>query len=496
MPRTVSFFICFCLIIASATSSSLVTPDSKDNGEELISPFHYQNDLLAMWPNLSWISTVDLFNEAVRRDPDVQQGGQSCFDNLISIADTLRRGHSLPDWLLAMIDSMGKIPAGVTRGALLWTGDYDQCVQVQKKDNPTFGGRYCTVYWNLHLSNGSQVATLSQGLCVPSTCHSLDIKRYINILLSILRLDPKIRNVLNHTVTFQDIYCHPKEGEREWKPLSIFTISVIIFGVAVSILCSLIEVVISGNDRSSRIIAKAVEQTEESAAGCSQNDGISSPLVESETETLRPSISDIISCFSFTSNLKYFVSQDKQDRRIKGIDGIRVLSLTWIILCHCYLFSMSETNNLLDVVDDADTLSFSVVLNGSFSVDSFFVLSGLLLSFHFMRHHRNDNSQNKNQGCLLACLYLRRIVRILPLYSIVLLIDWSVGHLVSSGPFWDNGDQVTSEKTLCEASWWYNLLFINNFLSLKKQCMAWTWFLANDMQFFIAAPILLIIIQR
>ena len=42
----------------------------------------------------------------------------------------------------------------------------------------------------------------------------------------------------------------------------------------------------------------------------------------------------------------------------------------------------------------------------------------------------------------------------------------------------------------CEDYWWTTLLYINNFHpnEFDKECMKWTWYLANDTQFYIIAP--------
>ena len=42
----------------------------------------------------------------------------------------------------------------------------------------------------------------------------------------------------------------------------------------------------------------------------------------------------------------------------------------------------------------------------------------------------------------------------------------------------------------CEDYWWSTLLYINNFHpnDFNKECMNWTWYLANDTQFYILAP--------
>ena len=58
------------------------------------------------------------------------------------------------------------------------------------------------------------------------------------------------------------------------------------------------------------------------------------------------------------------------------------------------------------------------------------------------------------------------------------------------GPFEDAVD------VKCAETWWMNLLYINNYLSMNNICMIWSWYLAVDMQLFIVGGIFLVISKR
>ena len=45
----------------------------------------------------------------------------------------------------------------------------------------------------------------------------------------------------------------------------------------------------------------------------------------------------------------------------------------------------------------------------------------------------------------------------------------------------------------CVKFWWRNLLNINNFWPESEMCAAWSWYLANDFQFFCISPVFLIL---
>ena len=46
----------------------------------------------------------------------------------------------------------------------------------------------------------------------------------------------------------------------------------------------------------------------------------------------------------------------------------------------------------------------------------------------------------------------------------------------------------------CVSYWWRNLLNINNLFPEKEMCAAWSWYLANDFQFFCLSPVFLILL--
>lgn len=48
----------------------------------------------------------------------------------------------------------------------------------------------------------------------------------------------------------------------------------------------------------------------------------------------------------------------------------------------------------------------------------------------------------------------------------------------------------------CNQYWWRNILYINNWYPFSQMCMIWSWYLANDMQLYVIAIVLLILSTR
>jgi len=65
---------------------------------------------------------------------------------------------------------------------------------------------------------------------------------------------------------------------------------------------------------------------------------------------------------------------------------------------------------------------------------------------------------------------------------------------IGEGPLWhpDQGAPAYLSSKNCRKNWWSNLLYVNNFVDVGHACMSWTWYLANDFQFYLVAPLLLV----
>ncbi len=62
-------------------------------------------------------------------------------------------------------------------------------------------------------------------------------------------------------------------------------------------------------------------------------------------------------------------------------------------------------------------------------------------------------------------------------------------YLIPTGPF-----AVAFQKQIlerCDGSWWTEFTYTMNFMDSDKVCMGWTWYLGDDMIFFIIAQALL-----
>ena len=163
----------------------------------------------------------------------------------------------------------------------------------------------------------------------------------------------------------------------------------------------------------------------------------------------------------------------------------------WVILGHTYYWGTSY-NVVANSKEAGETFPkrflYQPVDNFTFPVDTFFVLSGLLLSYLSIRE------MERRQGKFpFVSFYVHRLLRLSSGYYVSVFIYFKVLQHVGSGPLWSFVD-----VRLCEKYWWTNILYINNFYPASSfdMCHPVTWYLAVLMQFFIISPIFLLLLYH
>ena len=194
-----------------------------------------------------------------------------------------------------------------------------------------------------------------------------------------------------------------------------------------------------------------------------------------------------------TSKLLFARSKDG-DKNLEILNGIRVLSMFWVILGHTYFYAMqSALANPLIPLTLFRMFSFNLVSAGPYAVDIFFWLSGFLGVYILLGTTKKKNGKMQNP----LMIYLHRYLRLIPMYVLTLLFYWFVMSSVGTGPiyfkYYEGGARI------CRETWWIHLLFLNNIAEIHpraNECMGWTWYLPNDMQFFLLIPLLVFLLYR
>lgn len=193
-------------------------------------------------------------------------------------------------------------------------------------------------------------------------------------------------------------------------------------------------------------------------------------------------------CFSAWTNGQKLFNTRQPAGTLTCLNGIRVISISWVILGHCLVVMQRVTENVLQTGKiHLNRWTFMAIYNATFSVDSFFLMSGLLITYLTL------NELRRHQGRVSwPMFYFHRYVRLTPIYLVLLGLWAGAMPYAAEGPFYG-----PIEKNYCEKSWWANALYIQNLIkwgddATAKGCFAWAWYLAVDMQFYVLSPLLLL----
>ncbi|XP_055380599.1 nose resistant to fluoxetine protein 6-like [Condylostylus longicornis] len=204
--------------------------------------------------------------------------------------------------------------------------------------------------------------------------------------------------------------------------------------------------------------------------------------------------SKILTAFSIKKNGKHlFKIQSNHDDHsnhihIECIHGIRVLTIIWIVFLHEYTFSYGlNFINRIDYVNWSRTLYSMVIQFGNISVDTFFVISGCLLTLSAFKEMNFRNGKLN-----VPLMYLHRYIRLTPLVAILVLIMVSLYRYFGDGPYWNPNHIID----LCERNWWSTLLYIHNYVHPGQMCLGHSWYLAVDTQLYFISPLFLIILWK
>lgn len=153
--------------------------------------------------------------------------------------------------------------------------------------------------------------------------------------------------------------------------------------------------------------------------------------------------------------------------KIKGLDGLRGLSVLAVIFSHIELFSRLGINQ-----------KFSDVVFRHLGVNSFFVLSGFLITLLLIRE------KNKTDSIDIGAFMLRRALRIFPLYFFSIFVLFLISYF--------------GFTKINECAFFYAITYTVNFAptSCQAATMSHFWSLAVEEHFYLVWPFIFFINAR
>uniref|UniRef100_A0A915CTC2 Nose resistant-to-fluoxetine protein N-terminal domain-containing protein n=1 Tax=Ditylenchus dipsaci TaxID=166011 RepID=A0A915CTC2_9BILA len=359
-------------------------------------------------------------------------------DNAEECAKCQRESSSIYDrnsWILTWVDSIGKMPSGISDGNYHWLGDYEQCQRL--KDDHLFNGRYCLLQFEVPDSIASKAITCEEddshplevhlGICLPAGC-SLDETRQL------------VEYVADHQVS---VHCQPP---RQWPLLAQIFLSCLLLWVAIV------------------LVATAVNWF------CEDDDEKSNNL------SIR-----LFNSICLQRNLREALRTTRtHSHQYHSVQGIQVVSVVVLIFGNLFYLVMPYLENVGYAYYLSELPISQPIINFSFHLDALLVIGALRLAtkpstdFSTVRH--------------LMFQLGKHFLRIWPAYAFVTAFVTILYIRLGEGPMWSQSLDVGER---CSRTWWVNLLLINNLFGHSMTCLDGGFLIALEAQFFLLAILLM-----
>lgn len=161
-----------------------------------------------------------------------------------------------------------------------------------------------------------------------------------------------------------------------------------------------------------------------------------------------------------------------------NLDGLRFFAFFAVFLAHSFYSPQPE------IASSKLYITFREVGHlGMFGVNFFFVLSGFLITYLLL------DEKNVTKKINLKNFYIRRILRIWPLYYAVIIVGFIAIPLIQRHVF----GQINYVEN---ANLWHYLFFVNNFSPSDPDTavLGVLWSIAVEEQFYVIWPILIFLI--
>jgi peptidoglycan/LPS O-acetylase OafA/YrhL len=154
-----------------------------------------------------------------------------------------------------------------------------------------------------------------------------------------------------------------------------------------------------------------------------------------------------------------------------NLDGLRFFAFLAVFFAHSFWAEFDYIRN-----NEAFILLKHIAYTGVLGVNFFFVLSGFLITYLLLEEQANSNKID------ILAFYIRRILKIWPLYYLVVFIGFVVVPTVQS---------LLGQPTPEKGHLIYYLAFIGNFdVKPTSAVLGVLWSIAVEEQFYLVWPII------
>ncbi|XP_068629079.1 nose resistant to fluoxetine protein 6-like [Battus philenor] len=475
-----------------------------------------------------------------------------CAADLRSYVVALNEGQL---WASKIFDASGHYSPNIMFGNEYWMGSQNACSDLQLKQYyaqiPPFNTTFFVAKINLTVDADHipQSRLMLVGQCVPASCNSSDIEAVLKRAEVAAEKRALVKGIV---ASFRTLYVRPVPGPYSLlADVKLQILGTVMLVVALwMLIASFYEGYLERRYRKTAELRDLEVSRQNNNYKSSPDTSLSQNEEKVDDEELKELRrdrcgvwSELLLSFSILSNGRAILStQRPSDGALTCLHGMRFMSVIWVIMVHTYLtvFYIAD-NKTMRIVTERNFL-YQSVGNASYCVDTFFFISGLLVTVLFLRSEDkatkrrllrekkkanvdiNKNTNGFTNSALSVSvisqqsfyedlldkpktniyslqevyrmtksffvLFMYRIVRLTPAYAFVIGVNELALRYTHDRTVFEPAifDHIT-----CDLFWWRNLLYINNLYPQKEMCMVWSWYMANDTQFYVVGIILLLI---
>jgi len=427
---------------------------------------------------------------------------------------------SISPELAAFFDSYASEEPGLLFGNYHWTGNWRQCSKrlvfdldrTRPSNTISFSGRYCIASirsksWaskikrkTAELLNNyfkypeqrydyARFFRIQLGLCLPESCDSRTVDSNGETIrrLAVHKLSEPLRSY-----ELADLYCLPDETSE----LRRLDFGAWLFILAALAWCSIVLGATMYDtahpvEKERKDLRKSVADKLVSAMSLRRN-----WHRLTETDSLRPRpIRVDTQLDSEPRNSKQCTDGGQKPRAsdLLFLNAFKAISMPAIIYGHTGMFGEQLDRFPLDYESLGTGFMFHFHASSVFFVDWYFVMTGFITTYIMFSSKRVESYS------LLQWAYtiFHRYWRLAPLYVLLFWFSRHVFQFTGSGPVWDYGTSNMTLRHLCHRESWISpLTLTSNLHPLHDECIMPTWYISNDMQFYLITPLILVALSR
>uniref|UniRef100_A0A1I8QBL2 Nose resistant-to-fluoxetine protein N-terminal domain-containing protein n=1 Tax=Stomoxys calcitrans TaxID=35570 RepID=A0A1I8QBL2_STOCA len=411
-------------------------------------------------------------------------------------------------WAMKVVDNFGTIPKSFTWGNYFWFGAPDLCDDLNKANflnlahsrpiiiNATspMSMALMVVYMNYTTPYDVDVKLpfenlIHVGLCLPESCNATRIRQVADTyfqqhsFIAQQHFDLEMKSVEVKTLHFSPSHYFSYIG-------SVLYMFIVFFSFSMP---AIVKAIQSNKQTTKKQLPSSLGQKVEKLSGelrCEQQQQ-QRVFDHNQSSVWR----QLLECFNITANYETFTSLENSNRNsvfLSAMAGLRSIICMWITVFHVYYYSVFALSNAPYLFTRLEKFVFQPVVQACFYVDVFFVMSSFLLVFNFLSNDKHLRKIAVSSWWESIKMFLnsvmQRYMRLTPVMIVIMLMTTTLSNFLNMySPF----RMAEHSGYHCANNWWYNMLYIQNFLDMNTICGSWTWYLACDMQYFVLFTALL-----